>query len=133
MTAIKVQVEYVGKKPFVVDNVAKSGKTWEGAGAVQEVTPAQAKILIGYADQWALAAGQDASVLSLPTVVVTKDEHGNEVETDASELTGHVEKMTATQLVAYAQNKYGKTLKLNRGRKVLLDEVMVLEGHINVD
>lgn len=133
MAAIKVKVEYIGKKPFVVDNVAKSGKTWEGSGTVQEVTPAQAKILVGYVDQWALAKGQDASVLNLPTVVVTEDEHGNEVETDVSELTGHIEKMTAAQLVAYAQNKYGKTLKANRGRKVLLDEVMVLEGHINVD
>ena len=128
-----VKVEYVGKKPFSVDNVAKSGKTWEGAGTVQEVTPAQAKILISYADQWALAKGQDPDVVNAPTIVITQDNDGNEVKTDASELTGHLEKMTAAQLVAYAQNKHGKTLKANRGRKVLLDEVMVLDGHINVD
>lgn len=49
-----VAVRYVGKKPTAQDNVAKSGKLWEGNGDVQWVTSKQAKILTRYADQWAL-------------------------------------------------------------------------------
>ena len=71
--------------------------------------------------------------LNAPEIIVTQDEDGNDVETDASELIGSLEKMTCAQLVAYAKQKYGKTLKANRGRKVVLDEVMVLEGHVSVD
>ena len=46
----KVKIKYVGRKPFCIDNVARSGASWNGNGDVQEVTPAQAKILIKYAD-----------------------------------------------------------------------------------
>lgn len=128
-----VKIEYVGNKQFCIDNVARSGKAWNGKGDIQEVTPAQAKILIKYADQWALAEGETEESLNAPEIIVTKDADGNDVETDASELVGALEKMTCAQLVAYAKQKHGKTLKANRGRKVVLDEVMVLDGHINAD
>ncbi|MEN9864940.1 MAG: hypothetical protein RL748_530 [Pseudomonadota bacterium] len=38
-----IAVRYVGKKLNAQDNVAKSGKLWEGNGDVQWVTPKQAR------------------------------------------------------------------------------------------
>lgn len=50
-----VGVIYVGKKPTAHDNVAGSGKVWNGNGDVQEVTELQAATLTKYRDQWAYA------------------------------------------------------------------------------
>lgn len=47
-----IRVEYIGKKPFAIDNVSGSGKSWEGPGDVQVVTEEQAEKLASYADQW---------------------------------------------------------------------------------
>lgn len=130
MTTIKV--EYIGKKPFCIDNVAKSGKVWNGPGDVQEVTPQQAKILTGYADQWMLVDAGDTDAMEAPNTVATADAQGNAVLTDAADLQGPLEKMTATELVAYAKLKYGKDLKPNRGRKVLLDEVLSMGNDVDL-
>lgn len=65
-------VEYVGKKPFAVDNVAKSGKVWRGTGDVQVVTDAQAKILAGYADQWKRLEGDPPSDAAQAQAAVDK-------------------------------------------------------------
>lgn len=127
-----IKVEYIGKKPFCIDNVAKSGKVWNGPGDVQEVTPQQAKILTSYGDQWALVEAGDVVALDAPHTVATEDAQGNAVLTDAADLHGPLEKMTATELVAYAKLKYGKTLKPNRGRKVLLDEVLNMGNDVDL-
>ncbi len=132
MNANLISIKYIGQKPFSMDNVAKSGKAWNGNGDVQDVTPRQAKLLLTHPGQWALADGRQASRLEGPNFVETEDANGNTVLTDEADLTGHIEKMTTAELVAYAQLKYGKTLKANRGRKLLLDEVMALDGQIDV-
>ncbi|WP_025915803.1 hypothetical protein [Herminiimonas sp. CN] len=129
MTTIKV--EYIGKKPFCIDNVAKSGKVWNGPGDVQEVTLQQAKILTSYRDQWALVEASDVDALDAPYTVETQDAQGETVLTDAAELNGPLEKMTAAELVAYAKLKYGKTLKANRSRKILLDEVLNMGNDVD--
>lgn len=123
-----IKVKYIGRKPFAIDNVAKSGKTWTGHGTVQEVTAGQAKILTSYRDQWALADDADAAELDKPVMIETEGADGATVHTDPAELHGPVEKMTVPQLLAYAQSKYGKTLTAKHGRKQLLDEVVALAG-----
>lgn len=123
-----IKVEYVGKKPFVTDNVAQSGKTWDGPGDVQEVTPAQAKILTSYTDQWALVDADDADSMNKPVTVTVEDKDGEEVVVTENDLGKRLEKMTATELAAYAKQKHGKSLNRNKGRKVLLDEVIALEN-----
>lgn len=62
--AIQVRVEYVGRKPFAVDNVSGSGKCWNGPGDVQVVTEDQAEALAKYPDQWVVVgeAGDDTKV-----------------------------------------------------------------------
>ena len=129
----KVKIVYVGAKPFALDNVAKSGAAWNGKGDIQEVTPVQAKTLLKYADQWALAEGENLDDADTTVIIETTDGQGKQILTNADELTMPTEKMSASQLVAYAKNKYGKNLKLNRGRKVLLDEVNSLDNNISVD
>lgn len=126
-----IKVEYVGNKPFCIDNVAKSGKTWAGKGDIQEVTPQQAKVLTGYPDQWALVDAVDATKLDEPIVIDTLDAKNEVVKVSVADLGGHVEKMGTSELVAYAMHKYGKKLKASRGRKVVLDEVMALAGTVN--
>lgn len=123
-----IKVEYVGRKPFAIDNVAHSGKSWNGAGDVQEVTPAQAKILVGYVDQWSLVDGEDINLLNAPVTVVVQDKQGNDVTISADDLTKNIEKMTATELAAYAKQKYNVTLARNKGRTVLLNEVIALQN-----
>lgn len=118
-----INVKYVGKKPFAIDNVARSGRTWTGAGDVQPVTPTQAKRLIAYPDQWQLENIDDLVAVNQPATITTADDDGAKVETNADDLDQPPEKMTATQLVALAKHKYGKTLHLRVGKKVLLDEL----------
>ncbi|MES2320006.1 MAG: hypothetical protein V4631_21200 [Pseudomonadota bacterium] len=125
-----IAVKYVGAKLFSIDNVAKSGKTWAGNGDVQHVTPAQAKILTSYKDQWALDDATDVDAMNGPNMIETKDADGATVLTDAADLTGAPEKMNAQELIAYAKAKYNKTLK-PRSRKLLLDEVMALAGVVD--
>lgn len=127
-----VQVEYVGKKPFVVDNVARSGKTWSGTGDIQLVTPQQAKILTGYLDQWALVDGDDQKLLDAPMVIRLENEDGTIDQVDKAALKKNIEHMSATELAAYALEKYGKALKRNRGRTILLNEVIALENGADI-
>ena len=55
-TESMVDVMYVGRKPFAVDNVAGSGQVWNGRGDVKPVTEDEAHILTGFPDQWAIKA-----------------------------------------------------------------------------
>lgn len=123
-----IKVEYVGRKPFAIDNVARSGVMWNGAGDVQLVTPAQAKILTAYADQWALVDGDDQTLLDAPVVVVVQDKDGTDVTIAAESLSKPIEKMSATELAAYAKQKHNVTLARNKGRTALLNEVISLEN-----
>lgn len=121
-----IKVEYIGKKPFAIDNVARSGKAWNGNGDVQEVTPGQAKILTSYADQWALADAQDQAALEQPVQVEITGTDGAMETVDADALDKPVEKLTHKELIAYAKHKFGKDLSPKKSRKVLLDEVIAL-------
>jgi hypothetical protein len=62
----KVRIEYVGKKPYCSDNLARSKKVWRGRGDVQEVTEEQAEILLKHPDQWALAEDEAESQTVAP-------------------------------------------------------------------
>lgn len=118
-----VKVKYVGKKPFCTDNVARSGKSWAGHGDVQEVTPAQAKILTRYADQWVLVNAADADLVQAPQTVQVEDAAGEQVDVTDDVLNKPLEKMSTAELVALARVKYGRTLKAGMGKKNLLDTV----------
>ena len=121
-----IKVQYVGVKEFALDNVARSGATWHGKDSVSEVTPRQAKLLIAYTDQWALFDEKDRKRVMASDVVETEDQATGQItRTKVDTFMGmNVEKMTAAQLVAFAMHKYGKVLKSNRARKVMLDEVV---------
>lgn len=121
--ATKVKVKYVGKKPFAVDNVARSGRCWAGAGDVQEVTDAQAQILISYADQWALDNEADASLIKEPEPIKTDMSDGTEVDVSPEELTKPLELMTKAELVAYAMQKYGQKIDGRSSTKQLIDQI----------
>lgn len=119
-----VQVKYVGRKPSAHDNVAGSGKTWEGHGDVQEVTPLQARTLIRYADQWELVeAEQTEAVKDLRTIIVVEDEDGKQIEVDAASLTMPVERMAKYMLVALAKHTFKKDLSIKLTKKVMLDQI----------
>lgn len=120
---ILVQIVYVGKKPTSFDNVARSGKVWNGNGDVQEVTPEQAKTLLKYPDQWALVNKDDAVVVDAPVIITSTDPaDGAKTNVTEEELAIHIEKMTVPQLRAYAQEKFGKELD-GKKRAEILDEL----------
>ena len=122
-----IKLVYVGKKPFAFDNIAGSGKVWEGKGAVQEVTEGQAKQLLKYPDQWQLADEADAAALDTPDVVKVTDEDGDPVEVGAEALAKPLEKMSKAELVAFAQAKFGKELDSSKAKKLLIDSIEEFE------
>jgi hypothetical protein len=128
-----VKVQYVGGKPFAYDNVARSGKQWAGKGDVQEVTPAQAKLLLQHPGQWALLNPDDASLLAAgaATVKVVDDNDGEVVQIDADAMQKRLENMTKTELKAYAKTKYGKDLDARKPRTALIDEVREFEATVS--
>lgn len=103
-----IEIEYVGKKPWARDNVAGSGKAWNGPGDVQEVTVNQAKTLLKYPDQWALANEGDASKVDGPVMVkVTDPQSGKSEDVPAAVLAKPLEAMTKAELTAF-----GASIKL---------------------
>lgn len=122
-----IEVVYIGKKPFAFDNVAGSGKCWEGNGAVQEVTLAQAKQLVKYPDQWALNDKNDSKAVAANSVVQVPDEDGQMVEVNAADLSKPLENMSKTELLALAKNKFGKELKNSLSKKLLIDAIEEFE------
>lgn len=121
-----VPIVYVGKKPFAVDNVAGSGKAWNGNGDVQTVTPAQAKVLIRFSDQWKLANGKTASsvessVESSGVVEVMLD--GEVIDVDVDAISRSLDKLSKPELLAIAKAKIGKEFSPSLSKKVLLDEI----------
>jgi len=122
-----IKIVYVGKKPTAYDNVAKSHKCWNGNGDVQEVTPDQAKQLLKFPDQWALADEADREAIDTPSIVEVKDEDGNDVQVQATELGKPLEKMTKPELVALAQARWGKELDAKKSKKDLIDAIEEFE------
>lgn len=123
-----VQVVYVGRKAFSVDNVARSGKCWNGKGDVHEVTPAQAKILTSYADQWALVNPDDAEIVQAPQPVIVTGEGGQKVQIDPASIKGTaLERMSKPELLAHALTVHKKDLDARKSKKNLIDEIEALE------
>lgn len=127
-----VPVKYVGKKPAAYDNIARSGKTWNGHGDIQEVTEAQAKILTKFDDQWVLADEADASRVDTPENIKVVDEDGDTVVIDPTAFKKPLEKMSKAEIVAYAFDKFGKQLDVNKAKKALIDLVEEFERDLDV-
>jgi hypothetical protein len=118
-----VQVVYVGNKPHAFDNVAHSGKCWTGKGDVQEVTDAQAKLLLKYPDQWALANEADRAAVEAPVSIQGKDEDGEPVSIDPDDLKKPLEKMNKTELTALAKQTWDKELDPAMTKKAMIDQI----------
>lgn len=118
-----ISVIYVGKKPQAFDNVARSGKTWHGAGDVQEVTDAQAKMLIKFPDQWQLADDADLAQVNKPTSITGTNEDGDSVSVDPAALAKPLEKMNKAELTALAIDRWGKELDSKLSKKQMIDQL----------
>lgn len=118
-----IRIKYVGKKPFVVDNVTHSGTTWDGPGSVREVQDRTARALLAHPDQWALDDAKDAKLVAKEPVTVFLKPDGERVSIPDADLKKHLEDMTADELRAYALRFYKKTFAPSLGKKRLMDEI----------
>ena len=118
-----VQVVYVGNKPHAFDNIAHSGKSWQGKGDVQEVTDAQAKLLLKYPDQWALANEADRAAVEAPVSIQSQDENGEAVTIDPDDLKKPLEKMNKAELSALAKQSWDKELNPAMTKKAMIDQI----------
>lgn len=120
----KVAVAYVGRKPQAHDNVAGSGKMWNGYGDIQEVSPEQARILTRYPDQWELAEENDYDKTDQSIMQTVKLHNEEEVQVNKEELLNKpLDKMNKTDLYAFAVIKFGKLLPVELSKKQLHDEI----------
>ena len=111
-----VAVRYVGNKPQAFGGVAHAGKVWNGHGDVQNVTPAQAAVLLAYPDQWAKA---DAS----QPVPKRQPNHG------ATGLGApRLDTMTRPDLQRLARDQYNVTLPNKMTRKEMVDRIEELQA-----
>lgn len=118
-----VPVVYVGNKPHAFDNIAHSGKSWQGKGDVQEVTDAQAKLLLKYPDQWALVNEADRAAVEAPVSIEGKDENGEAVTIDPDDLKKPLEKMNKAELSALAKQSWDKELDPAMTKKAMIDQI----------
>lgn len=118
-----VPVVYVGNKPHAFDNIAHSGKSWQGKGDVQEVTDAQAKLLLKYPDQWALANEADRATVEAPVSIQSQDENGEAVTIDPDDLKKPLEKMNKAELSALAKQSWDKELDPAMTKKAMIDQI----------
>ena len=118
-----VPVVYVGNKPHAFDNIAHSGKSWQGKGDVQEVTDAQAKLLLKYPDQWALANEADRAAVEAQVSIEGKDENGEAVTIDPDDLKKPLEKMNKAELAALAKQSWDKELDPAMTKKAMIDQI----------
>ena len=118
-----VPVVYVGNKPHAFDNIAHSGKSWQGKGDVQEVTDAQAKLLLKYPDQWALANEADRAAVDAPVSIQSQDENGEAVTIDPDDLKKPLEKMNKAELAALAKQSWDKELDPAMTKKAMIDQI----------
>lgn len=122
-----IKIVYVGKKPTAYDNVAKSGKVWNGNGDVQEVTADQAKQLLKFPDQWDVVDADDAGIVHLKTTTEVTGEDGQPVQVESDVLKKPLEKMTKEELVALAKTKWCKELDIRLAKKLLIDAIEEFE------
>lgn len=118
-----VPVVYVGNKPHAFDNIAHSGKSWQGKGDVQEVTDAQAKLLLKYPDQWALANEADRAAVEAPVSIEGMNEDGEAVTIDPDDLKKPLEKMNKAELSALAKQSWDKELDPAMTKKAMIDQI----------
>lgn len=118
-----IALVYVGKKPWTMDNVAGSGKAWNGAGDVQEVTVNQAKRLLKHPDQWALNDPGDASLVDGDITVPVTDSNGRTTEIPAKDLRKPLELMTKPQLVAFALAELKLELRPALSKPKMIDAI----------
>lgn len=118
-----VPVVYVGNKPHAFDNIAHSGKSWQGKGDVQEVTDAQAKLLLKYPDQWALANEADRAAVDAPVSIQSQDKNGEAVTIDPDDLKKPLEKMNKAELSALAKQSWDKELDPAMTKKAMIDQI----------
>ncbi|AOY90560.1 hypothetical protein BKK79_00985 [Cupriavidus sp. USMAA2-4] len=122
-----IPIEYVGKKPWTRDNVAGSGKAWEGPGDVQEVCVNQARMLLKHPDQWALANPDDAALVDGPVMVaVTDPGTGEQTEVTQDSLAKPLEKMSKAELAAYAAS-IKLSLQPTLNKKQIIDAIELAE------
>ena len=127
-----VKVKYVGNKAAAYDNVARSGVTWSGRGDVQEVTDVQAKQLLKFPDQWELVNKSDAAQVNAPVSMTVVDEDGDTVVVDPAAFKKSFEKMSKSELVGYAKNRWNKTLDARKSSKTLIDQIEEWERDLDV-
>jgi len=118
-----IEVVYVGKKPVAFDNVARSGKSWAGEGDIQEVTDAQAKLLIKFPDQWQLVNEKDRASVETPESITGTDDNGKAVTVDPEDLKQPIEKMSKAELTALAKDRWGKELDSKLSKKAMIDQI----------
>lgn len=127
-----IKLVYVGNKPAAYDNIARSGKTWNGKGDIQEVTDAQAKLLLKFPDQWQLVDAKDKAAIEAPVSISVTDEAGEVEVVDPDALKQPIEKMSKTELSALAKNKWGKELSVNKNRKDMIDQIEEWERDLDL-
>lgn len=127
-----VKIQYVGNKKSAFDNVARTGVTWEGFGDIKEVREDQARVLLKYPDQWILIDEADRARIESTESIKVVDEDGDTVVVDPDAFKKPIEKMTKSEIVAYAANKFGKELDVNKGKKTLIDMVEEFERDLDV-
>lgn len=127
-----IKLVYVGNKPAAYDNIARSGKTWNGKGDIQEVTDAQAKLLLKFPDQWQLVDAKDKAAIEAPVSISVTDEAGDVEVVDPDALKKPIEKMSKTELSALAKNKWGKDLNVNKNRKDMIDQIEEWERDLDL-
>lgn len=132
MTDRLIAVRYVGKKPSAYDSVARSGAVWNGPGDVQEVTDAQAKLLIKYTDQWQLANPDDLTAVNAPISITVVDEDGDSVAIDPDRFKLPLERMSKAELIALAKDRWGKTLDARRSSKHLIDQIEEYQRDLDI-
>ena len=123
MNSPLIAVRYVGRKPTAYDNVARSGATWNGPGDVQYVTDAQAKLLIKFPDQWELVNESDAAQVNAPVSISVIDEDGDRVSIDPEALAKPLERMSKSELVALAKDRWGTHLDARTSTTRMLDQI----------
>lgn len=131
MTAL-IALVYVGNKPAAYDNIARSGKTWNGPGDIQEVTEVQARQLLKFPDQWALFDPNDKAVVEHTESIKVVDEDGDQVVIDPDSFKKPIEKMTKAEMVAYAADRWGKHLEVTMAKKMMIDQIEEWERDLDV-
>lgn len=116
-----VKIVYVGKKPYATDNVAHSGKSWNGRGDVQEVTLRQASMLCRFPDQWQVVDGKplpDEKSIEQKLAQLTPPKPGG-----VGVAGKRLDDMDERELADHALYYYEVTLDPKLGREEMLDRI----------